>query len=754
MGWFSNAWDNVTSAASSVGGAIKDTAVHVGARVADTAVNVVNTAADVATSAVNNTSNFVGGGDLIAEGDLIEKPEALKEIIAVQDEAIGAAITATGEVIDAGVDIVKTNIAITAGTVLGETATEALGWEEANTYAKVRNEALGAAWEWTSETAAPAVGNFAAGTVGWAVTLTPGLSHAAGALETYSGVDVFGINDKQQSVANFGQFVVDDPGRAFAVMGQGAVNAVSTTVGLVGDVARNAVGLTIDVAHNVVWNNTLRHVANGVYSLGAEEGEGPAFEGTDFFATTKAFNGGGGLENVMSWTIGMEDTFTFIEPIRDVLVVDGRETIIDENGNEIANPNFEKEIDPPAEGEEYPSYATEMKNPNANYERVLLYGTQAIVEVPVFAAATTFTGGAAASVWAVKYGGKGLQTVNAIRRADMVGDALRLTTKATALADKAGDARGITNSINRWRSARALNRAEGIVDGTRLGTRGDDMAQGLRRAFMKADDVREAVTKSDMLEYLAKYTETVQKADDAIKRLVAQGASPAKIDKAKDALNVAEEALEKARVSVNGLADDAIKVTAEEALTASRTLENLTTTGQRMRYGWDRGSYGGYRWGDPFRSPKMEAAGVGFSFGSGFYANTVNNRSSEHDRGMMDENAIEANQDLQHAGDALDALLEELGEEPMNNNSNDLPPINNLVPEESSIPQNGLRNQFQGTPDNDGASLWRPFSEGDTTQANMFNNRSSGLVIPIDGSAFNVEVSEEAANTLRSAIAK
>ena len=753
MGWWSNAWDNVKSAGSAVGNAIADTTVHVAARVADTAVNVVNTAADITTSAVNNTSNFVGGGDLIAEGDLIEKPEALKEIIAVQDEAIGAAITATGEVIGKGVDIVKTNIAITAGTVLGETATEALGWEEANTYAKVRNEALGAAWEWTSETAAPAVGNFAAGTVGWAVTLTPGLSHAAGALETYSGVDVFGINDKQQSVANFGQFVVDDPGRALAVMGQGAVNAVSTTVGLVGDVARNAVGLTIDVAHNVVWNNTLRHVANGVYSLGAEEGEGAYFEGTDFFAATKGLNGGGGLENVMSWTIGMEDTFTFIEPIRDVIPVDGRETIIDENGNEIANPNFQKEVPEPPEGEEFPPYVVGMENPNANYERVLLYGTQAIVEVPVFAAATTFTGGAAASVWAVKYGGKGLQTVSAIRRADMVGDALRLTTKATTLADKAGDARGITNSVNRWRSTRAMNRAEGIMDGTRLGTRGDDMAQGLRRTFMRADDVREAVTKSDMLEYLAKYTETVQKADDAIKRLVAQGASPAKIDKAKDALNVAQEALEKARVSVNGLADDAIKVTAEEALTASRTLENLTTS-ERMMRGWELGSYRGYRWGDPFRSPKMEAAGVGFSFGSGVYANTVNNRASQHELDTMDENTIEANQDLQHAGDALDALLEELGEEPMNNNSNDLPPINNLVPEENSVPQNGLRNQFQGTPDNDGASLWRPFSEGDTTQANMFNNRSSGLVIPIDGSAFNVEVSEEAANTLRSAIAK
>ena len=680
--------------------------------------------------------------------------------------------------------------------------------------------ATSSAIEWTVETGVPAVGNGAA----WVVAATP-VGYLARGAEAIGLGDPTGIADKhrqaEEAMIGFGKFVVNDPARAGAVLAQGASNAVTSTVGLVGDLVRNGAGLAIDTAHNLAWNSTLRPLINAGYSIGQKEGDPPAIEGTDFFAVTKAFNGGGGLDKAMKWTTGMNDITQFIEPIKGEYLADTRKTITDDTGNTIDNPDYMKEFEI-VEGEEIPSYVKPVENPNANYERTILYGTQAIVEVPVFLVATAATGGAAGTIFALKWGGKGLQTVNAMKRADLVADAVKLTDKAAEISSKTGKAAeavedvahtskmaganteqavdavidtvettakktsttgganataektvdtvvdttektanassttagstttGATNSTagsttstveTSSKTSKLTAKADEMARGERLGTATETLTNWMKRKFPGVDDARQAMTQSDLMEYLAKNAEKLREAETKLDKLMSSGKATEKqiLEHTKE-IKAAEEVLEKSRISVNQLASSSgnslKEVSAEAARSATKTTEDLGMA-DRLKRGWDVGKYKTAHFVDPSRSPIIDTAGVGLSFGMGVYADQKNAEAKQ--QSGFGIGAGEASRVL----DAGDKVRSDLGRDTSwykkyDNKANISQDFKGTQPN-----QNGA-----GADELPGGSIDR------NGQSGAFNNRANGLVTPIDTPLFEVKVSQEAADALLQAIRK
>jgi len=623
--------------------------------------------------------------------------------------------------------------------------------------------ATSSAIEWTVETGVPAVGNGAA----WVVAAIPIVGSIPRGIEAIGFGDPTGIAEKnrrvEEAMIGFGKFVVNDPLRAGAVLAQGASNAVTSTVGLVGDLVRNGAGLAIDTAHNLAWNSTLRPLINAGYSIGQKEGDPPAIEGTDFFAVTKAFNGGGGLDKAMKWTTGMNDITQFIEPIKGEYLADTRKTITDDAGNTIDNPDYMKEFEI-VEGEEIPNYVKPVENPNANYERTILYGTQAIVEVPVFLVATAATGGAAGPIFALKWGGKGLQTVNAMKRADLVADAVKLTDKAAEISSKTGKTAEAVEDVahtSKMAGANTEQAVDAVIDtvetsskaskltakademarGERLGTATETLTNWMKRKFPGVDDARQAMTQSDLMEYLAKNAEKLREAETKLDKLMSSGKATEKqiLEHTKE-IKAAEEILEKSRISVNKLASSSgnslKEVSAEAARSATKTTEDLGMA-DRLKRGWDVGKYKTAHFVDPSRSPIIDTAGVGLSFGMGVYADQKNAEAKQ--QSGFGIGAGEASRVL----DAGDKVRSDLGRDTSWYKKYD---------KKANISQD-----FKGTQPNQngaGADELPGGSIDRNGQSGAFNNRANGLVTPIDTPLFEVKVSQEAADALLQAIRK
>ena len=102
------------------------------------------------------------------------------------------------------------------------------------------------------------------------------------------------------------------------------------------------------------------------------------------------------------------------------------------------------------------------------------------------------------------------------------------------------------------------------------------------------------------------------------------GASAQKISAATRTLTRAEKGLEAARTSVNKLArqsGNALEEVSEAAAkAATRTTEDVAGLRGALARGWERGTYQGWRIGDPTRSPIAEGLGVTASFGMGVVA--------------------------------------------------------------------------------------------------------------------------------------
>ena len=673
MGWFSNAYDNISDAVS-------NTAAQVAANITSGGVAVIN---------------FVASP--LSDGDVVEKPDWVQTRMDKQNEVLADAIESVVSAKD---------------TVV---------------------EATSSAIEWTVETGAPAVGNGAA----WVVAATP-VGYLARVAEAIGLGDPTGIADKhrqaEKAMIGFGKFVANDPLRAGAVFAQGASNAVTSTVGLVGDLGRNAIGLVGSIP-GVATEYVLRPIGNAAYSIGQKEGDAPRFDNIDAFAALKYMNGGDSLNDAMKWTTAMNDITQFIEPIKGEYPADTREYITDDAGNTIDNPDYMKEFEI-VEGEEVPSYVKSVENPNANYERAILYGTQAIVEVPVFLVATAATGGAAGPAFALKWGGKGLQTVNAMKRADLVADAIKLTDKAAKISSKTGKAVETSS-----KASKLTAKANEIATGERLGTKTNDITNWMKRKFPGVDDARQSMTQSDLMEYLAKDAEKLREAETKLDKLMSTGnATEKQILKQTKEIKAAEEALEKSRISVNQLASSSgnnlKEVSAEAARSATKTTEDLGMA-DRLKRGWEVGQYKTWHFVDPSRSPIADTAGVGLSFGMGVYADQKNAEAKQ--QSGFGIGAGEASRVLETG----DRLRSDMAKDTSWYKKYDKKA--NLSQDFQETQPNKNDTQTDNLP---GGSIDR------NGQSGAFNNRANGLVTPIDTPAFKVEVPKEFADALLQTIRK
>lgn len=154
---------------------------------------------------------------------------------------------------------------------------------------------------------------------------------------------------------------------------------------------------------------------------------------------------------------------------------------------------------------------SEMKaNDKATYERIMLYGSQAVLEIPVAALTIAGSGGTAAGAWAAKWGGTGLRTVNTIRRADMVMDAMRYTSKLERFVKPLEEASTALRTARR--ASRELDNVASILG------RNADNAVSL--AGKNADDIMRITGKNadEILELTGKHVDEIadmaRKADD------------------------------------------------------------------------------------------------------------------------------------------------------------------------------------------------------------------------------------------------
>tara|TARA_R110001592_G_scaffold27763_17_gene102826 strand:+ start:12581 stop:14419 length:1839 start_codon:yes stop_codon:yes gene_type:complete len=561
-----------------------------------------------------------------------------------------------------------------------------------------------------------------------------------------------GLADKHKrsvdAITGFAEFAWENPGRAGALVGQGFVNGVTSTVGFVGDGARMIVTGAGDVVKNVAYNYTTRPLINAVYSLGQDEGAGPLLEQQSFFSLTSAANEGSG--GAFGWSEWMNKNTQMIERIKPEILADTREFIEDSAGDMVENPDYMKAIDL-KEGDEVPEYAQIIANPNANYERVLLYGGQALFEVPVFIATAVGTGGAGTAAYMARFGGKAVQTAATLKRVDMVADAIEYTSKAAKLLEPTTGVRRViprlaSEASLETKAANLASKADEIAMGTRAASKGDSVVEWGRNLIMRGKDATKPLTQSDLMEYLAKHSDKLRAAQSKLDDLVESGVATERqlLNQARKVKN-AENALEKGRESVNILAKSSgntlSEVTADAAKAATRTTEELTAS-QVMREGFQIGARRGFRIVDPTRSPIMDTAGVGLSFSFGYYIDQKNAQLEIDSGAAISKGAADA------VTEETVNRTKELGEDtswfdelPAENDSN-----NN-----GEGPQN-LKGSFPGTQTNpDGTPLPGGDAQRDQ-QSGMFNNRANGIVVPLDTPVFKVEVSDEAAELLRNAI--
>ncbi len=596
MGWWSKAWDNVSDAASAVGGAVYDA----GAAVVETA----GTIKDVADGAVSKTFGLDWEEEKVAEA------------------AWDGAVEGTKAVVETGVEAVKQVAAVPVGIVVNTAQTVGLDveaeWAETRLDTQLEVTGLKTAGTWIAETGAPAVWTG----VQYVGAASP-LGYIANGVDAMTGWDPTGLAAKNDEVLKFGKWAMwDDPGRAWSLAAQGVTDAALGTVGFVGDLGKAA-----------LWEYTLHPLGSAIYNIGADievfatdangakvtiddendlklsatnengetyeihvidekmylidaEGEktdvrygddgnffvlGPDGKPLDLGITNGSFSMEGSNGETLSgitidassqkanltsdrgffhWSTAIHDNTQFVDPILaeiddftvtttaadgtiteisddsditftgvnpdgvtiEITLSDEQLSMKDENGNEIevgmSNGQFFylDENDQPVnlgltngqlsmtgENGSTTNNVTldldRINNPHATYERIMLYSGQAIFEVPAFIGVSVLSGGTASALYAAKWGGTGVrvaQTVNAIRRADLVVDALRHTSKLQKVLKPLEEANTLL------KAARTASRQLDNV-GSALGKSADEMAA---LAGKSADEIAELTGKS------------------------------------------------------------------------------------------------------------------------------------------------------------------------------------------------------------------------------------------------------------------
>lgn len=173
-----------------------------------------------------------------------------------------------------------------------------------------------------------------------------------------------------KAIVGFGTYVANNPGRAGSLAVQGVANAVVSTGGFFWDAGRFA-------TYDCIGKGIIGNAAIGLYNLGADK-EGKA----EYLGTGKFFRHS-------EW---MNEHTQFVDRIQPV----------NKDGT---------------------------KNENANYERVLVYGPQAVFEVGAVVVTSALTAGATGAIWAAARGTRAVAV--AVETAEAVEVAAH-TTKTVA----------------------------------------------------------------------------------------------------------------------------------------------------------------------------------------------------------------------------------------------------------------------------------------------------------------------------------
>lgn len=207
------------------------------------------------------------------------------------------------------------------------------------------------------------------------------------------------------------EFAMDNPGRASELVLQGATNSVAQLA-----------GGTVGLAQAVLWDHTGRHIANTYFSLAQ----------TPF----KIANLGRAEEDQIKIRLIDKHDHTYADDLQEAWQW-----------------GFVEEID--------------IDNENAEYERVFLYGSQAVGEFAAFVAGTALTGGVAGAAMAAARGGKITQTACQFARTSKAWSLpLKTNAEGALVVSKTAvgiEAAGMTYAYNSLRS-RAQAEEDAILD--------------------------------------------------------------------------------------------------------------------------------------------------------------------------------------------------------------------------------------------------------------------------------------------------
>ncbi len=405
-----------------------------------------------------------------------------------------------------------------------------------------------AAGNWIADTAAPAVSEFSATTL--SVVASP-IILASKITGIGDDSDIIKFAEERasnvgQAVANFSEYAADNPGRATALAAQGGINAVSTTVGLATDLGRS-----------VVWDWTTRNVinlgtglTNGLYNLGAEEGQEADWhiDSSNFLAAS----------NYLNETLQVRNLYDKPE---DSVWHEIDIEIEDENGKLI-------------------------QNPNADYERVLLYGPQTIAEAFVFVAVGAPTMGAGSALYAAaRTSSIATRLGSVINKVPIVGE--RITQAAS----------NIGNKVNPSMTANQMKQADLVHDMEEVSEKVIKAEQKSEAIVKKAEDALEkakdkledlekppesAVATGATTEQTANAANTAQTTEQTANAAQSTStASAQQLEQARESVVLAEKQLEQAVIKGNAhvekITDQAMRKTA-----SLRRMDDLGKAGNKL----------------------------------------------------------------------------------------------------------------------------------------------------------------------------
>ncbi len=754
MGWFSDAASWVGNAASSVGSAVVETASY-----------TVSAATEVVDATVNNTVGLIPGVPELNSAKLIDDGMDLVGVETEFEERADAIVDVATNVGEAIWDEPEQRTD-EDGNLLYVAEDGSFTTEATDAEGNAREAAMDSGG-FVNGTALPWMGTASQYVVGMGAEVTDGvLNNTVGLVvdhefntsaELDSAFAAMGVETSFEErgetgwreTGNYAEFWYDDPARAAALLGQGLTDSVTSTVGMVGDIVYGA-------GHAAVA---------GVANLGLEGEDRWSYVVRDEEGNANFFRMSNGLKDMTQWA---DEPQQFID-----FPVDDPDHFIFDANSDTFNPESEYydadaaslyELNSETNRYELradvdPSLiellrAAEIRNPNIKYERTTVAVGQAVGEVGAFIAVSIPTGGAGGAalaaargtaatakntVTALRAGNFALRgvTTTTVRTADSVGGAIRagqatnrvtraIRTASSGVDEAADAARVADRALDTAKAAdEGVDAAQAIATTSRealeTATSGlDDALNGARRLDRRLDGRQfmvagqRGVQQADLEQHLARYAEKLAQRTAKVDDLLEQGVTGSRLERARNAVDKAENALRREVSEVNAVArraglesttfDDAAK------LTIDRVEMGL---GQRIMNG---AGIGMHRTGN-FIIPNSR---LEWALEGGIAAATTGFLTNQ----KLEEDAAELEQ--------LESIQGSVG-----------------GTDEASL--TGPFGEQAGT--NGSVTAAGADVDGAGQTSTEFSNRSNGLVTPSDGSpVFTITVSPEAAQELEGAL--